>query len=260
MQDLDTFLLSLSLKQQKSSDVSFRIPACKRDKSRAAWLKVGYAGWGTGQGVGSPHLALVAASTTLREAPGCWGPQLEHPSEGLAFSVVSSNVANRASIRKPDPPRCQKPNAGLCRYHGSTHKGCGSEGSTWWTQRPTWAESTPRRPLGPHVLCLPVTRLHPVIPPRIGGCCLNATSPRMSPRLAHPAIMVAVSLALHPACLASPLSAANCWVCPSPFPCSNSKSRPPSAAGAVCFNNCRDKKKSRWSQQSTSLSLGERGI
>lgn len=118
----------------------------------------------------------------------------------------------------------------------------------------------PRRPLGPHVLCLPVTGLHPVIPPRIGGCCLNATSPRKSPRLAHPTIMVAVSLALHPACLASPLSAANCWVCPSPFPHSNSKSRPPSASGAVCFNKCRDKKKSRWSQQSIFLSLGERGI
>lgn len=165
MQDLDTFLLSLSLKQQKSSDVLFRIPACKRDKSRAAWLKVGHAGWGTGQGMGSPHLALVAASTTLREAPGCWGPQLEHPSEGLAFSVVSSNVANRASSRKPDPPSCQKPCAGLCRYHGSIHKGCGSEGSTWWTQRPTWAESSPKEAPGSTRSLPPCHRAPPCHPP-----------------------------------------------------------------------------------------------
>lgn len=43
--------------------------------------------------------------------------------------------------------------------------------------------------------------------------------------------MVAVSLAFHPACLSSPLSAANCWVCPSPFLRSNAKSRPPQPQG-----------------------------
>ena len=154
---------------------------------------------------------------------------------------------------------CQKPCAGLCRYYSSIHKGC-SEGSTWWRQRPTWAASSPEEAPGSTRSLPPCHRAPPVIPPRIGGCCLNDASHCTSPRLAHPAIMVAVSLALHPACLASLLSAANCWVCPSPFPRSNAKSRPPSATRAVCFNNCRDQKKSRWSQQSISLSLGEGGI
>ena len=121
------------------------------------------------------HLALVAASPALHGAAGCWVPQFEHQSEGLDLSGTNSNVANRASSRKPDAPAAKKPCAGLCRYLeqrplGVIHGGWGlveTKARQAWANMGRAGSSPEEAPglLGSHVLCIPVPGLRPCHPP-----------------------------------------------------------------------------------------------
>lgn len=124
-------------------------------------------------------------------------------SEGLAFSVVSSNVANRAPSRKPDPPAAKILVQACAGTTAASTKGGAARARRGGDKGPPGLHPALRRPLGPHILCLPVTGLHPTVIPTHRWLYL-VTPPPHVPKAGTPAIMVAVSLALHhPTCLAS---------------------------------------------------------